>query len=1227
MPHATKAQIIFVVGALWCAGAQRVAVVSSGPDGGPANHGLRKLEESLVARGFEVVTDPAQADQVVVAGVASDRMPPQGLRVRKIRRQGKPGLELQGADSRGLMYAALDVAARVNWAPAGADPFSEVRDVTEAPYLLERGISIYTMHRAYFESRLHDAGHWRRYFDLLAASRINALTVIFGYENGGFMAPAYPYFFDLPEFPSVRLIGITSRQQAKNAEAFRAMIRIAHERGIEVIPAIWDHIYRGGVQGGGIPGASDLAGKDTPGLVSGVTTENLSAYTRAALKRFLEVFPEVDGIEFRMHNESGLKREEMAGFWHEVFAMLAKFKPGMRVTLRAKELPDEIIEDALNQGLAARIETKYWMEQMGLPFHPTHVNRQNQKERRHGYADLLKYPQKYKVHWRLWNGGTTRLLLWADPDYVRRFAESARLYGGNSFDVNEMLATKMLGEPHDRPPMPIHTQDYRFYDHEFERYWHFYQLWGRLTYNPSTPPEVWEREFTRRFGKAGTPLMQGLHEAGKVLPRIVASSYRYQLFPTTRGWAEMMRQGDLPEFAGLEGSDIEQFMSPREAATRPAPDLSAARRTPAETATWFARTAESLTGHLNQAAAAGMSGKEAITIAADLRILAGLAKFYAARLPAAVAYNAYREKSEPSALRLAIEQERAAIAAWRGIVEAAGGVYSTDLAFGVHRVGFPRHWSEELGRLEAGLKKLQSLPEPPIEARAGEPARTEFHPPAVVIDRPRSATPGHDLTVTAKAPDPARIATMKLRYRRLTQLEDYQVAEMQFDKATGKHSARIPGAFITPQWDVMFFVEAIDTLGNGRNYPDLEIETPYVVVPVERADATPAIRVASDFEGGNIRSFEQPAPGRIVVSLPGETDQDGRNRQANWYYFRLDGVRNQPLTIDITNLAGEYNYKPNKGAVTADTPPFFSADNNAWQPWRDFTYDPATPRLTLRITPETDTLWIAHTPPYTNVHLDRLRRDIRAHPAFRESVIGRTPQGRSLLHWTITEPAVTEPKKVIWLMARQHSWESGTSWVAEGLIRFLLSTDPQAAAIRRGAIVHILPMCDPDGVARGGVRFNHKGYDLNRNWDLFNPGSMPEIAAQHAAIAKWLKQGNPIHLFLTLHNTETAEYLDGPPAPASSPIRALGDKLFRLLEQQHGFAPSRPLAWAEPTTTAGKPGRMTVVQGLYRDFTLPAFLMELRVSRHPELNRQPNIDDRLAFGRRLAESLWLALQP
>src|SRR5438046_3064388 len=77
---------------------------------------------------------------------------------------------------------------------------------------------------------------------------------------------------------------------------------------------------------------------------------------------------------------------------------------------------------------------------------------------------------------------------------------------------------------------------------------------------------------------------------------------------------------------------------------------------------------------------------------------------------------------------------------------------------------------------------------------------------------------------------------------------------------------------------------------------------------------------------------------------------------------------------------------------------------------------------------------------------------------------------------TITNPKVAEEKKsVIWLMFRQHAWETGSSWAAQGAIRFLLSNDEHAVTIRDQVIFKIFPIADPDGVAHGGVRFNRNG--------------------------------------------------------------------------------------------------------------------------------------------------------
>ncbi|MFN7922190.1 MAG: hypothetical protein U0Q16_18955 [Bryobacteraceae bacterium] len=818
---------------------RQVAIVAEGELAPPARHGLAKLEQALAAKGLTVAhgapSDRAPADFYVLASVGKGA--PQSVSIHRSRHRGKPAIALSGGDARGLMYAALDVADHVRWSQPN-DPFAKVRDAAQEPYLVERGVSIYTMQRAYFESRLYDEKHWERYFDLLAASRINNFIVIFGYENGGFMAPLYPYFFNVSEYPGVMLDGITAEQQTRNTAAFKAMIRIAHERGIDVTAGIWDHIYRGGVQGGGIPGASENAGKRVPGLVWGVTAENLPGYTKAALRKFLAVFPEVDAIQFRMHDESGLKHEEMAGFWHEVFSFIKAAKPDMRLDLRVKDLPHAVIEDALDQGLKARVNTKYWMEQVGLPFHPTHVNTQNQHDRRHGYADLLRYPQRYRVQWQLWTGGTTRLLLWGDPEYVRRFAASARLYDGNSFELNEMLATKMLGEKHDQPPLAILEDRYRYYDYEFERYWAFYRMWGRLSYDPRTDPEVWRSEFEARFGAAGPHVMKALEAASRVLPRIVAAAYRYQYFPTTRGWIEMNHQDSLARFATADNTDIQQFESTREEARSILAGTDTAMRRPQETARWFAQTAGEISAELALAekAIGGKQGNEFISTATDLKILAGLARYYAARLPAAVAYNVYKQSGDTAAFDEAIRSEQRALEAWRGIAAAAGDVYTHRLAFGAHAVGFRQHWKEELALFERDVAELEAerarVPDKPGHALT--PRDPALRPPVVALGPPVTAEPGRDLRVWVKIASPAGVKWARLRYRHMTQYEDYQTAEMTLDAKSGSWVAAIPAAFIDPKWDLMYFIEAVGKNGAGRMYPDFEREMPYVVVPVKR---------------------------------------------------------------------------------------------------------------------------------------------------------------------------------------------------------------------------------------------------------------------------------------------------------------------------------------------------------------------------------------------------------
>jgi hypothetical protein len=75
---------------------------------------------------------------------------------------------------------------------------------------------------------------------------------------------------------------------------------------------------------------------------------------------------------------------------------------------------------------------------------------------------------------------------------------------------------------------------------------------------------------------------------------------------------------------------------------------------------------------------------------------------------------------------------------------------------------------------------------------------------------------------------------MRLRYRHLTQFEDYQTGDMVWNSTDGNFAATIPGEFIETKWDLMYFVEIIDSEGQGALIPDMMKELPYVIIPVKR---------------------------------------------------------------------------------------------------------------------------------------------------------------------------------------------------------------------------------------------------------------------------------------------------------------------------------------------------------------------------------------------------------
>ncbi|VVC44703.1 Hypothetical protein CINCED_3A021105 [Cinara cedri] len=91
-------------------------------------------------------------------------------------------------------------------------------------------------------------------------------------------------------------------------------------------------------------------------------------------------------------------------------------------------------------------------------------------------------------------------------------------------------------------------------------------------------------------------------------------------------------------------------------------------------------------------------------------------------------------------------------------------------------------------------------------------------------------------------------------------------------------------------------------------------------------------------------------------------------------------------------------------------------------------------------------------------------------------------------------------KKVIIMSARVHPGETPSSFVMNGLIKYLLSKDEHANILRQNFIFKLIPMLNPDGVAKGFYRTDTRGCNLNRYYLKPSLKLHPSIYASRSII-------------------------------------------------------------------------------------------------------------------------------
>lgn len=266
------------------------------------------------------------------------------------------------------------------------------------------------------------------------------------------------------------------------------------------------------------------------------------------------------------------------------------------------------------------------------------------------------------------------------------------------------------------------------------------------------------------------------------------------------------------------------------------------------------------------------------------------------------------------------------------------------------------------------------------------------------------------------------------------------------------------------------------------------------------------IKISSHFDAGAIDVVRAETAQAIDLNLRKDTHAD----IAQWFYFRVQGARNERCTMRFLN-AGTATYpdgwKDYQAVASYDRKNWFRVPTS---------FDGSV--MTISHTPQFDSVYYAYFEPYSwERHLDLLAR-AQASPLARVEDIGSTIEGRDLNLIVIGNPAA---RKKVWVIARQHPGETMAEWFAEGMIDALLDTEnPVAQKILQHAVFYIVPNMNPDGAVNGNLRTNAAGANLNREWMTPSLESSPEVFHVKRRIHE-----AGCDLFLDIHGDEGLPYV------------------------------------------------------------------------------------------------------
>lgn len=304
---------------------------------------------------------------------------------------------------------------------------------------------------------------------------------------------------------------------------------------------------------------------------------------------------------------------------------------------------------------------------------------------------------------------------------------------------------------------------------------------------------------------------------------------------------------------------------------------------------------------------------------------------------------------------------------------------------------------------------------------------------------------------------------------------------------------------------------------------------------------------SSEFECGNLARVQRHVQGaynnpfaQSGICQPGTTtnvyllwiEGDTQSDKRLWFRFAVSGCKErEPLCIRMMNIA------PNARLYRNGMKPVWRAGASQlqWTAVDDYSFhlinDDRDGELSFFIMPKSsiETIHVAFCVPYSYgdllCHITQWHALVKRSACnirFEERVLCRTLDERKLHLLIITSQtekvggkqqaqqldsrgrpiqqagatpysSFSSGKKVVLISGRVHPGEVTASHAVHGIVSFLLSHDPRAATLREHFIFFVVPMLNPDGVARGHSRLDQNGLNLNRCYNDPNPATQPTV--------------------------------------------------------------------------------------------------------------------------------------